>query len=574
MAAVVFGLLAFFIFIITRLSEPGYKLLYSDLDLAESSRIVEQLEADGVKYSLKENGSMIFVPSDKVSRIRIKLAQEGLPSTGSVGNELFEESSGFGSSTFMQQLNKVRAMEGELSRTIASIDRVKNARVHLVLPERELFSREKREPSASIVLKMAGAKRLDAQQVAAIQHLVASAVPELAPTQVSIVDDKGTLLAKGFRDANDPGALASDATEKRIAFENRLAGSVEEILERVIGVGRVRAQVSADMNFDRLVKNTESYDPDSQVVRSTQLIEESLNAEDREAEEAVSVQANIPEIIEEPVGGDGAAAGSFSNQSRTEETINYEISRIVQEEVRESGVVERLSIAVLVDGTYTENAEGEKVYEPRSQEELDRLTKLVRSAVGYSEERGDQVEVLSMQFIDRFAETEVVEAKVLGFEEDTFANMVETLIIALVGILAMLLIVRPMMMRLFEAPSKDMANAFGEDGQQLLGGGSSQGQVALSGPAGSGGQMLPPGSAGAGASGGMSGDQQALIQQQQQAEMSAISEQQSELDEMINMQQIEGQIKASSVKRVGEIIEKHPDQAANVLRNWIYEEEQ
>ncbi len=233
MGGVVLGLVAFFIFLTTRLGTPKMALLYGDLETKDSSQIVSQLEGLGIPYELKRNGSQIFVPSDRALRLRLSMAEQGLPSGGSIGYEIFDKSDSLGTTNFMQNVNLVRALEGELSRTISSLNSVHSARVHLVMPRRELFSREKQEPSASVILTMGGS-RLEKDVVSSIQHLVAAAVPGLSPNSISIVDNKGSLLARGFEDASDVTFLAARADERRREYERRMSATIEDLLERSV----------------------------------------------------------------------------------------------------------------------------------------------------------------------------------------------------------------------------------------------------------------------------------------------------------------------------------------------------
>src|SRR5690606_37108029 len=240
MAAVAAGIIAFFIYLTSRLASPEMALLYGELSTQDSGQIISRLEQMNVPYRIGEDGSQIYVPADQVGRSRMVMAEEGLPSGASIGYEIFDRSEGLGTTNFVQNINHVRALEGELARTIRSIGSVKQARVHLVLPRRELFSRERQEPSASIIL-MVGSGGLDRQQVTSIQHLVAAAVPGLKPAMVSIVDDKGNLLARGTEDGT-LSPTASRAEEQRIAHETRLVRTIEELLGRSLGPGNVRAQ--------------------------------------------------------------------------------------------------------------------------------------------------------------------------------------------------------------------------------------------------------------------------------------------------------------------------------------------
>ncbi len=533
MGGTVVGLLAFFIFLTSRLTSPAMSLLYSDLDPNDSGAIVKQLEAQKIPFELARGGTEIYVPGDKVLRTRVSMAEQGLPGGGSVGYEIFDESDALGSTNFVQNVNLVRALEGELARTIRSITNVKAARVHLVMPRRELFSREKQEPSASIVLRMTGSSRLAKEKVLAVQHLVAAAVPSLTPRQISIVDDKGNLLARGFDDPE--GLFEEDAESKRINYETRLARTVEELLEKSVGFGKVRVEVRADMDFDRVTTQEETYDPDGQVVRSTQTSEENAQSQDREQDLPVSVGTNLPDNNES-----GTGASAQSSESRTDETVNFEISKRVTSTVKDTGVVNRLSVAVLVDGTYRVDENGDRQYSPRATEEMELLATLARTAIGFNEDRGDTVEIINMRFVDAEIGEETFEEIFFGFSKEDLMRFAELLVLAIVAILVILLVVRPLISRAFEA--SPMAAGMAEAEAALLAEGAEA--PALAGPG------MEPGLI----EGGPPGHEESF-------------------DELIDIDRVEGRVKASSVKKVGEIVEKHPEEALAIIRNWMYQEQ-
>jgi flagellar M-ring protein FliF len=270
MLAVTVALIGFFAFLILRVTAPQMTPLFTDLTYDDSAAIVKELERQGVAYELRNDGNVILVAKDRVARLRMTLAGDGLPKGGGVGYEIFDKSDALGTTSFVQNINNLRALEGELARTIRSLDSVVAARVHLVMPERPLFSRDRVEPSASIVLKVRGT--LGAQQVRAIRHLVASAVNGLKPQRVSIVDEAGHLLADGAANDNDPADSGAD--ERRAAFEKRLRDEVDTIVTSVVGPGHARTEVSADFDFNRVTQTSDKYDPAGRVVRSSQTREE------------------------------------------------------------------------------------------------------------------------------------------------------------------------------------------------------------------------------------------------------------------------------------------------------------
>ena len=536
MGGVLVILLLFFVFVTMRISSPELKLLYTDLSAADSSLIVSKLQGAGIAYDVQEQGSQIHVAENDVEAARMMLAQEGLPNGGSMGYEIFDKQSGFGTTNFVQNINQVRALEGELSRTIRSLDPIKTARVHLVLPQRQLFSRDQQPSSASVFIDLHAGSRLKAEQILAVQSLVASAVAEMDVDKVSVIDSAGNLLARGG-DTTSESMMSMKSEELRRNYELRLTQSIEDILGRVVGYGRVRANVTADLNFDRVSMNEELYDPATQVVRSSQFVEE--NSLEREPPSGqVSVQGNLPGI-----GGDLLADPKpVLEGGRTEEVTNYEISKTIRTTTREVGEVKKLSVAVLVDGKYTTDAEGNRIYEPRTEEELSQIDALVKSAIGFDEDRGDRLEVTNMQFasVDAGDGATITDA-FLGFAREDLLDAVEVIAISIMIILIILLIVQPMMGRLLS----DGAKSGNENLEaELLA--ARANNPALAGPDGSTAQI----SSQSASSSGESEDDQALI----------------------DMQSVEGKVKASSVKKVEDIVENYPAETVNVLRGWMSSE--
>ena len=265
MAAVTLALIGFFSFMMLQMTSPQMVPLFTDLSVDDSGSIVKDLERQAIPYQLKNDGAIIMVPKDMVARLRMKLAESGLPKGGGVGYEIFDKSDALGATTFVQNINHLRALEGELSRTIRSIDRVQAARVHLVLPERPLFSRDKVDASASIVLKVRGT--LEPQQVRAIRHLVATAVNGLKPERVSVIDESGKLLADGAAPDNPLNGASAD--ERKLAYENHIRNEVEAIVSSVVGPGHARVQINADFDVNRITQTSDKFDPDGRVLRSS-----------------------------------------------------------------------------------------------------------------------------------------------------------------------------------------------------------------------------------------------------------------------------------------------------------------
>jgi len=526
------AVLAFFIYVLARMSTPPMEMLYGGLELSDANAIVTKLQADKVPYELRRDGTEVWVAADRKLDLRVKMAEQQLPSGGSVstGYEVFDKGDVLGSTSFIQNVNLLRAMEGELSRTIHSIDGVKTARVHLVMPKREAFSHDTQEPSASIVLKMENGRRLTKPQVLAIQHLVAAAVPKLKPNMISVVDDKGTLLARGTDDAQ---SMAESAEDTKRATEERLQRTIEDMLERSLGPDRVRAEVSVEMDYDRISTTQETYDPDSKVVRSTVTTEENQQTTDSE-NSSVSVQQNLPDA-----GGNNAGAKSQSKQNRTQTTENYEISKVVKNQIKEMGSIKRVTAAVLVDGKYGPPAEGQKklTYQPRDEKELEQIASLVRTAIGYDANRGDQVEVSSLPFAGHDEpEPDGSENKLFGMDRDFVEKIASNLGLSVVAILFLLLVLRPLVSRAVESMAAGQAGA---DGRRMLAdAGVTPPLLAAGGP-----PVPAPG---------------------------LLSEELDTVDELIDIDKVEGRVKASSLRKIGEIVEKHPEEALSIIRAWMY----
>lgn len=535
MALVGAGMIGFFMFMTSRLGTSDLSLLYGDLSSEDSNAIAGRLSGQNIAYELRSGGTQIFVRQDDVSRVRLSMASDGLPNGGSVGYELFDDANTLGTTNFVQRLNQSRALEGELSRTITSISQIKSARVHLVMPRREVFSREQQEPSASVVLRLTGST-LQQSQVIAIQHLVSTAVPGLQPSRISVVDNNGRLLARGGDNAEEAFSAAT-GEEARQRYETRLTRAIEKILESSVGFGAVRAEVSADIDFDRFTISDEIYDPDGQVARSTQTVEQNDKSADSDPNNSVSIANNLPGAS----GLDGGqSSGNNSSSKRIEETVNFEISRKVTTQVRETGTVKRLTVAVLVDGL--RDAEG--TYTARTPEELSQYEALVKSAIGYDEARGDVVEVVNLPFIPiEIEEAPPPPISFLGLTKADLFRAAEMLVLGIVAILVILLVVRPLISRAFEIAST-ASNNMALSGMLPAGGGP-QGQ--LEGPGGYSG--LP--NEGEGIPAGVEG---------------------AEVQPGIDLSQVDGRVQASSMNQVNQLISKHPDETVAILRQWMYQE--
>jgi len=523
------GLLGFFSFFSNKLTQPSMGLLYGDLAANDAGQIVAKLEAQNIPYELRAGGAQLWVPQDRALRLRMAMAEQGLPRGGSIGYELFDRTEALGATSFMQNLNLVRALEGELARTIAALGPIAGARVHLSIPRRDLFSRDRIEPTASVVLKLRESGRMPRSQVQAIQHLIAAAVPSLKPTRVSIIDDRGTLLARGSGETDDGTSTsgAGNTDERRREHEQALARKIEEQLERAVGPGKIRAEVTLSMDFDRLVTNTEAFDSDGQVERSRQTVNENNDATETAGNQGVSVGNNLPENESQPGGSQNR-----NKSTRQEETINYEVTKKTTSLVREVGTIKRLSASVIVDGIMTAGADGKTTYQPRNPEQLEQLRAAARSAVGFDEKRGDTLELINLAFAASDTPDQLIVAPgMFDFTRGEIMRMAEIGVLFIVAMLVILLVARPMIAAVGRAASPS-PNA---------------GLAALPGAAGGGPAALAPPTAGANGQPAASG-------------------------EAINVDGVEGRVNASAMKKLGEIVEKHPEEAVAIIRTWMYQE--
>lgn len=524
------GVAAALVAVTMNLGEPQ-ALLYANLDLKEAGSITQALDQSGVKYQVKGDGSTIMVPRDQVASTRLMLSSKGLPTTGSVGYEIFDNANALGQTDFVQQLNRQRALEGELARTIQGLDGVTSVRVHLVLPKRQLFEEEPEQPSASVNIHVGG-REPGADQVRAIQNLVAGAVPGLKPDRVTVVDQHAKTLSGGEQGA------AAESDSRKADVEQRIAKQVKTLVEGVVGAGKARVNVTADLQLAQVTVQQETFDPDGQVVRSESTTDENSRQNDPSAIGQSSVSSNIP-------GGPGAEVSSNSSASgRQESTTNYEISRTTRTEVQGPGEVKRLSVAVAVDGLTAPGKDGKPgAYTPRSAEEMQQIEQLVRSAVGFNQDRGDQITVVNVRFPNAEDPDGTTTANpLMGFDKNDVMRSAELGVLAVVAVLMIMFVVKPLLLPA-GGKSKPAAGdlpalppvtrvAVTPDGQQLqLTVDPVTGQLALPGPIGGAG----------------------------------------ELDQKIDIARIEGQVKASSVKRVAEFVERHPEESVAILRSWLHE---
>jgi len=415
-------------------NKPEYKVLFSNLTPEDANRVVTMLQGEKIPYALENNGTVILVPEKKVYELRLKVAGEGSLKGSGIGYEIFDQVK-VGQTDFVQKINYMRALQGELSRTISEFPSVDSARVHLVIPRRSLFIEEQQKPSASVVLKLKDpSRKVEFKEVQAILNMLIMSVEGLDRQKVSITDNAGKALY--FPDDESVPGLSRAQLEHMTRVQQNLERRIEEMLTPVTGPGKIIAKVNVDMDFSQRTIRRELYDPQNSVVRSEQRSEETQKGR-------ANLEAGTPDVN---FRGDGIT-GSVSTQEGTRETraTNYEINKEEQNIVANVGDIQRLTVAVIVDGTYTRNADGEIEFTPRSAADLKRIQALVSNAVGLSESRGDAIEVTSIPFGDREVPHKPTLAEAMAsYLEKIGKPLLNTLLL----FLFLMLVVRPVILAL------------------------------------------------------------------------------------------------------------------------------
>jgi flagellar M-ring protein FliF len=368
---------------------PLYKPLFTNLAPEDVSAIVGALDAEKVPYEMADGGRAVLVPSEKLYALRLSLASRGLPEGGGVGFEIFDKQQ-LGQTDFLQHLNFQRALQGELGRTIAELGGVESARVHLAIPERSLFVSQDRRPSASVVVRLAQGRALAREQIDGIVHLVASSVQGMAPDAVTVVDEGGRMLT-AERSGDDTLTAQGGPLEYQRSIERATEERIESLLTTVVGAGKVKARVAATIDFSRTERKEETYDPDRTAVAESRLTREETNG----AKVAAGAPGTASNLTNDPTTIAGETGGPRTE--KRDETQKFEVSKTLVTTVAPVGSLKNLSVAVLIDGTYREE-NGNRVFVPRTDEEIEKMTALVASAVGISEARGDRLEVTSAPF--------------------------------------------------------------------------------------------------------------------------------------------------------------------------------
>lgn len=519
-----------------RANQTEMALLYSQIEAAEGGRIIDRLKSMGVPFEVKGDGTQIYAPSNDVAKLRMELAQNGMPSGGIVGYEIFDKQDVLGTTNALLGINQIRALEGELAKSIQTIQGIQSARIHLVIPKRELFSENKQEPSASVMVRLKGGSALSATQVQSIRYLVASAVPSLILDHVSIVDDRGNLLARGKDSTKAEESITTQQMAQR-EYEQRIARSIESLLDRTLGVNKTRAEVSVDLDFDQVSSTSVQFDPDGQVIKSQTTSEEGANSNEISAVgDSVSIQNSLPANSHH---SENTPDAQNRNQtSNTEENISYEISHSTKTYVKELGTIRRLSIAVMVDGTYKQKDDGTQEYQPLPEEKLKKLQELVKTATGYKENRGDVISVVNLKFSESPQDT------ILENNENPLINLninklIELGITALVVLIGLFTVIKPLISSLMKTlPSRYLTE-----------------------------RML---------SSLMSNEPKTTRTPEKKETQSLAtttvksSELEKELeDQLLEIDEIDEKVKHSPIKKIAELIERHPEEAVSIIRSWM-----
>lgn len=420
-------------------NRTDYRPLFTNLTAEDAGEIVKKLKEAKTPYQITADGKGILVPSEKVYELRLTLASEGLPQGGGVGFEIFDRKS-FGMTEFVQKLNYQRALQGELSRTISQLNGVEQARIHLVIPEKSLFKENEKPATASVVLKMKSNRTLQDSEVQGVVHLMASSIEGLDPDHVTILDSRGKILSKGNGTTDPTSKVTSAMQETQRVYEKNVEERIQSLLDRIVGAGKSVARVSAAFDFKQVERVEEKFDPETIAVRSEQRTEEK-GASNTTASGVPGVQTNLGRATQ--------GAGSTGGGSKNDETLNYEVSRSTAKIIEPVGALSKISVAVLVDGKYEippavkDGQTAKAKYTPRSPDELQKIESLVKSAVGFNPDRGDQLTVQNIPFQDS-NDAGTVDTPT-WWNSPFFVSLFKNLLIGL-GFLALILfVIRPLL---------------------------------------------------------------------------------------------------------------------------------
>ena len=523
------GVAAALVYFSGNVGSGSQSLLYSGLDPAAAAAAAQLLDQANVDYEIKEGGTAIYVPRDQVDEARVRVASGGPLSGASVGYEIFDREDSFGQTSFVQNLNAKRALEGELARTIQSMAFVTSARVHLNLPERRLFARDQQAPTAAVTIS--SNTTLNGEQVRVIRNIVASGAG-LEPNHVSLADDRGRQLASV---GGEGSATSVMMDERQTGIESQLRQNILNLVEGVVGTGAARVQVTAELNRRSVSESSETYDPDGSVVQTRDRHSETSLDQDGAGGNRVSASENLPDADS----SGGTNSGNTSNREITNDVVTYATSSTTRTQVTEAGAIERLSVAVAVDGVLETQEDGSVVWRQRPQAEIDQIEALVRSAMGYVNQVGgrqDTVTVTQMEFAraDPLLGTSATSG--MSFSKSDIMRVAEIAVMFITALLVIFLVARPLVK-------------------------------------GAGGSAMPAGLAlaGGGAGGGGGGRIEGAAPPMALPGANPAAHTDQAAPGGIDISKIDGQVKASSVKKVASIVESHPEESISILRTWLHE---
>ncbi|MBE9574814.1 MAG: flagellar M-ring protein FliF [Proteobacteria bacterium] len=444
--------IAGFAFMFMWANQADYQVLFNNLSPEDGGAIVSKLRERNIPYKIEANGTVIMVPAEKVHELRLTLAGDGLPHGGNIGFEIFDHTD-FRTTTFVQELNYRRALQGELARTINQFKEVNSSKVFIVIPKESLFVEESKPASAAIQLDLRSTLR--PAKLAAIIHLVASAVEGLEPGQVTVVDTKGRVIFKGGDGDNPPALLSNAQLDYKGKVEGAIQKNVQSMLEGIVGIGKAIVRVNSEIDFSRATSNEEEYDPYATVVRSERSIEESAQTSEGTAETAQT-------LINKRRGVVPPATGAEKSNTKKDVATNYEINKITRTILKPAGTIKHLSVAAVIDGTYTvetlPDGTTKKTYIPRSEEELTKFEDLVKRAMGYSQDREDQISLNSMSFSGSVSTDALAESAGSKFDiVKLVGNHKRTIVNLLLVFLVFFLVIRPLLKGLRKMTEEGMS---------------------------------------------------------------------------------------------------------------------
>ncbi len=434
-----------FIFVMTWAGRPDFRILYANLNPEDAGAILTKLKDQKIQYQISSNANSILIPGERIYEIRMELASQGLPQGGGVGFEIFDNTK-LGMTEFVQNVNYQRALQGELCRTINGFAEIESSRVHIVMPSKALFIEEEEPATASVVLKVRYGRLLSKDQVQGIVHLVSSSISGLNPENVTVVDNKGKMLA-GFKDKSTRGRVSSDQLEYRAKVERGLENRIKTMLEGALGRDRAIVRASYDLDFRRQEKTEELYKPDNRVIRSEQIFNETSNETETNPAGIPGVFSNIKVLAGEAKKTIPAGSLKFQKQDKT---VNYEIGKVTSHTVEPIGKINKISVAVIVDGTYRnikrEDGKQESQYLPRTMEEMAKLENIVKRAVIFDAKRGDELEIVNIPFeTSKMAEGEksiMEEGWLSSLKQYTF--FIKYIFLSIILLLCFIFVVRPL----------------------------------------------------------------------------------------------------------------------------------